>query len=401
MDDLHHRLRGPLLAFLADHYSEEELRSLCYARFPPVDADFTLGMPKSKMDRDLVAWCERQGQLLHLLAALREQRPAAFQQKLEPLLEREPPPPPAPRRRAARRDPRQIFISHAMKQDGDFAQRLARDLARRGWSTWLAPNSIQPGEDWVGAISRGLDTSGVFVLVVTEHAIHSEWVERETNAAIMLESDRRIQFFLLRVRPYELPETPALWKVRQQIHFDGHYKAGLQALLTQLDPPGMAALAQQYAQLEAAIRLQNWPRALELGDAIAAAYPDYRDTDMLRAQARDAQAREAQRAQRLAQLYAQLEEASQAEEWDTVLELGAQLDAIQPHYRDVDGLLDAARAKQAAAQRAARWRRCTRRCRPRARPRIGRASNSWGVKFRRKSPVTATLSSYSTKRRSS
>jgi hypothetical protein len=37
-----------------------------------------------------------------------------------------------------------------------------------------------------------------------------------------------------------------------------------------------------------------------------------------------------------------------------VLELGAQLDAIQPHYRDVDGLLAAARARQAAAQRAAR-----------------------------------------------
>jgi formylglycine-generating enzyme len=284
MDDLHHRLRGPLLAFLADHYSEEELRSLCYARFPPVDADFTLGMPKSKMDRDLVAWCERQGQLPHLLAALREQRPAPFQQKLEPLLEREPPP--APRRRAARRDPRQIFISHAMKQDGDFAQRLARDLARRGWSTWLAPNSIQPGEDWVDAINRGLATSGVFVLALTEHAIESQWVRDETNVAMMWEREGRIKFYPLRVRPYELPETPPLWQVRQQVRFDGDYKAGLQALLTQLDPPGMAALAQQYAQLEAAIRLQNWPRALELGDAIAAAYPDYRDTDAPRAGAR-------------------------------------------------------------------------------------------------------------------
>ena len=49
-----------------------------------------------------------------------------------------------------------VFISHAMEADRPLAHRLANDLEEAGFGTWIAPDSIGPGEEWVGAISRGL-----------------------------------------------------------------------------------------------------------------------------------------------------------------------------------------------------------------------------------------------------
>jgi formylglycine-generating enzyme required for sulfatase activity len=137
------------------------------------------------------------------------------------------PQPPGP----AKRNPRQVFISHA-HQDAAFAQRLAADLRTRGWPVWLAPDSIQPGEKWVEAINRGLEESGVFVLALTPAAVNSRWVQSETNVAIKLEHQGEIRFIPLEIEP---GHVPYLWQAYQRVAFRPSYEAGLQALLRQLE----------------------------------------------------------------------------------------------------------------------------------------------------------------------
>ncbi len=131
-----------------------------------------------------------------------------------------------------KRNARQVFISHA-HQDAAFAQKLAADLKARDYPVWIAPDSIQIGEEWPDAISRGLEESGVVVVALTPQALLSEWVRKETNAAIILEAKKRIRFAPLDVIECE---PPVLWSTYHNVPFRAGYEAGLDALLGWLDP---------------------------------------------------------------------------------------------------------------------------------------------------------------------
>ena len=48
----------------------------------------------------------------------------------------------------------------------------------------MTPDSIQPGEQWVSAIDRGLKESGLFVVVLSPDAVRSKWVKSETQWAL-------------------------------------------------------------------------------------------------------------------------------------------------------------------------------------------------------------------------
>ena len=189
-----------LRRFLVDTFDDEELKILCFDYFRDVYDEFTTGMTKTQMIQLLIERCVRRDALANLEAALRAERPEQYEKRFGAAAP--PVPPAAPVEPALAevgaaapagtgRDPRQVFISHATRQDADFAHRLAADLAAAGWRPWIAPDSILPGEKWVEAIGRGLDGSGVFVVALTPAAVASNWVRNETNAAIELEQPRR------------------------------------------------------------------------------------------------------------------------------------------------------------------------------------------------------------------
>jgi DNA-binding winged helix-turn-helix (wHTH) protein len=132
-----------------------------------------------------------------------------------------------------RRNPRQIFISHATA-DAELAHRLAADLQAEGWAVWMAPDSILPGEKWVEAINRGLAESGVFLLLLTPEAVVSRWVTTETNVAIGMEHRGLLKFIPLDVKPC-LP--PPLWTAYQKIDWQRNYEKGWQNLQAWLLKP--------------------------------------------------------------------------------------------------------------------------------------------------------------------
>ena len=125
------------------------------------------------------------------------------------------------------RNPRRIFISHA-SQDAEFAHRLADDLKKQGWLVWIAPDSIRPGKKWVTAIDEGLDSSGVFLAVLTPSAIRSKWVQHETVSAIALENKGKIRLFTLLL---QLCDVPTLLQAYQHIPFVEDYSAGFAQLV--------------------------------------------------------------------------------------------------------------------------------------------------------------------------
>lgn len=234
--------------FLQEFFNDEELTTFSFDYFPQVYNNFTRGMTKNEMVLELVAYSQRRGRFDELLAALERERSQSYldrfveQSHLIDLAHQQP--------KVVRRNPRQIFLSHA-HQDSEIAQQLAVNLKENGWQIWMAPDSIQPGEKWVEAINRGLAESSVFVLLLTPEAVDSRWVQSETNAAIRME-----HMDLLRLIPLELKSVsaPPLWSGYQWVSFQD-YRKGLKDLFSLLQSHEMSVspLSQVYSQLKKAI----------------------------------------------------------------------------------------------------------------------------------------------------
>jgi hypothetical protein len=121
----------------------------------------------------------------------------------------------------------QIFISHDTNSDAAFANRLASNLSDLNVDVWISPSSIRPGEQWVDAIGRGLESSTHFALVSTPRAYHSSWIRKEYNAALLLEADGNIEVLPLE---FEKTKIPLFLRGFQLIYFGDSYEAGLRQL---------------------------------------------------------------------------------------------------------------------------------------------------------------------------
>lgn len=239
--------------FLYDSFSDEELATLCIDYFRDLSENFTVGMTKQQKILMLLEYCLHREAFPNLLAAIQQVRPAQFEQRFPQAANLEARPEPT----TSVRDPKKIFICHA-HQDADFAHRLTRDLQERGWRVWIAPDSIRPGEQWVEAIDRGLEESGMFILVLTPAAVKSPWVRDETNAAIELKQKGHLRVIPLNVADCD---TPPLWNILQRIPFSGSYESGLKTLFARLEPPPRPSTEQP-------IGLLGHPQKMGTADAL-------------------------------------------------------------------------------------------------------------------------------------
>ena len=78
-----------------------------------------------------------------------------------------------------------IFLSHS-SQDVEITQWLQAQLEAAGFTTWVDVVSIPDGSTWVREIERGVRECGALVVILTQNALRSEWVERETLLALDL-----------------------------------------------------------------------------------------------------------------------------------------------------------------------------------------------------------------------
>ncbi len=212
-----------LRRFLVESFSDDELEDFCFDYLPSASQVFSPQMSVGAKARELIEFAVRRGLREHLIVSLSKTRPEQFATRFERIT------PPAPPQASTTRLTRRVFISHA-SEDAELAQRLAQALRQAGRPVWIAPDDILPGEQWVEAIGRGLDISGIFVVLITPQSVRSSWVTYEVNLAITLERRLRMEIVPLDISEAEPPIT---WSAYQAISFR-NYQADLPKVLSRL-----------------------------------------------------------------------------------------------------------------------------------------------------------------------
>lgn len=80
------------------------------------------------------------------------------------------------------------FISYSSNDD-DFAQRLYNDLQGKGVRCWFAPEDMKIGDRIRHRIDQSIRLHDKLLLILSEHSIASQWVEKEVETAF--EKERR------------------------------------------------------------------------------------------------------------------------------------------------------------------------------------------------------------------
>jgi hypothetical protein len=212
--------------FIKTTFDTFELIVFCFDYFPDVESDISSDMRKVQIIQILLSYCDRQNKIPSLMAALEREKADPYHEEFGYIQHKK------TNTSSTNYKSKQAFISHATKADSHFAHRLASDLEGSGWSVWIAPESIQPGEKWVESINRGLEESRIFLLVLTPDAVVSRWVQSETNVAIEMEHEGLVEFIPLQVKACQVPP---LWRAYQYVPFVKGYDFGWQLLLARLN----------------------------------------------------------------------------------------------------------------------------------------------------------------------
>jgi len=77
---------------------------------------------------------------------------------------------------------RDVFISHA-GDDASVAVEVCALLEKRGLKCWMAPRDVDAGSVWDEAILDAIETSRVFLLILSKSANDSQYVKNEVNRA--------------------------------------------------------------------------------------------------------------------------------------------------------------------------------------------------------------------------
>jgi hypothetical protein len=132
------------------------------------------------------------------------------------------------------------FVSHA-SEDAVIAVSISDYLERNGVSCWIAPRDVTPGRDYGAEIVLGIETSAVFVLVLSEHANESIFVKREVERAV----SKGKPIFPIRVR--EVLPSRSLELFISSAHWIDAWQPPIERYLKRL-AQSIAAAATVYAE---------------------------------------------------------------------------------------------------------------------------------------------------------
>ena len=102
------------------------------------------------------------------------------------------------------------FISYSSK-DQEFAERIHADLQSKGVRCWFAPHDLPIGKKILDGLDEAIRMRDKVVLILSEDAIASDWVEDEVTTAFE-EERRRKETILFPIRLDEaVLETNEAW----------------------------------------------------------------------------------------------------------------------------------------------------------------------------------------------
>src|SRR6185503_11731289 len=125
-----------------------------------------------------------------------------------------------------------IFVSYSRKQLY-FAESVALKLQQAGLEIWFDLQKLEPGMDWAAALKDGYGNCEKLVLIASQAAIHSPYVQVEWETA--LQNGHEVTIVL--TEPVVLPES-----LRNCAVFDArtHFDQTIDALIQYLqgESPG-------------------------------------------------------------------------------------------------------------------------------------------------------------------
>ena len=89
-------------------------------------------------------------------------------------------------------------------EDQTFAEKLHADLQSRNISCWFAPHDLKMGDKLRAQIYEAIQKNDKLLLILSEHAVKSDWVEREVELAFERE---RLPPQMLVLFPIRLDDT--------------------------------------------------------------------------------------------------------------------------------------------------------------------------------------------------
>jgi len=95
------------------------------------------------------------------------------------------------------------FISHSSK-DEEFCTRLHSRMRDEKLRVWYAPEHMKAGEKLFAQIDEAIRVYDKLLLMLSEHGIHSDWVETEIRQALKKEkAQKRRVLFPIRLTDFE------------------------------------------------------------------------------------------------------------------------------------------------------------------------------------------------------
>lgn len=99
---------------------------------------------------------------------------------------------------------RSVFISHSSADSSFVKDQLVPALQRHGIDAWVCSARIPTAAEWEREISRALDATDWFLVILTPAAIRSEWVRAEVHWALERRRGRVVPIMLRTCDPAEL-----------------------------------------------------------------------------------------------------------------------------------------------------------------------------------------------------
>jgi hypothetical protein len=123
-----------------------------------------------------------------------------------------------------------IFLSYH-SGDGVWVAQLKNALSNKGLRIWLDQEQIRPGDLFIQALEKGVESCECLVIVISPGALRSPWVEEEYNRALTVANsrERRLRLIPLLLQGAELPGFLAS---RQWVDFrePGSFDRGIERL---------------------------------------------------------------------------------------------------------------------------------------------------------------------------
>ena len=123
-----------------------------------------------------------------------------------------------------------IFISHSTK-DTTATEQVAQALQRAGVPYWVDDEQIQPGEDWLEQIEKGVRACTGLLILLSNASLTSRWVRRETLLADQLGK----ALFVARLEAVHLPLHIIELQYVDLFPLETHLKKGITRLVPQLN----------------------------------------------------------------------------------------------------------------------------------------------------------------------